>query len=148
MSTWSGSRPCSRTGDPATTCTAANELDVIRHNAPLAARHGAALRQFFIAVQARLTEPAWQAWNQRPGVGPAGPPGPAQRPPVTISHLDHLVLTVADVDRATRFYQQVLGMRPVTFGTGRRALEFGPSKINLHQAGQEIPRTPAVPTNW
>jgi catechol 2,3-dioxygenase-like lactoylglutathione lyase family enzyme len=29
-------------------------------------------------------------------------------------------------------------MRPVTFGGGRRALEFGPSKINLHQAGQEI----------
>ena len=25
----------------------------------------------------------------------------------------------------------------VTFGGGRRALEFGPSKINLHQAGQE-----------
>jgi catechol 2,3-dioxygenase-like lactoylglutathione lyase family enzyme len=29
-------------------------------------------------------------------------------------------------------------MRPVTFGAGRRALEFGASKINLHQAGQEI----------
>ncbi len=50
-----------------TELTAANELDVIRHNAPLAARHGAALRQFFLAVQPRLTQPAWQAWNQRPG---------------------------------------------------------------------------------
>lgn len=29
-------------------------------------------------------------------------------------------------------------MRPVVFGSGRRALEFGSSKINLHLAGQEI----------
>lgn len=55
-----------------------------------------------------------------------------------ISHLDHLVLTVADIDRALGFYQRVLGMRPVAFGGGRRALEFGSSKINLHQAGHEI----------
>lgn len=121
-----------------TELTAANELDVVRHNAPLAARHGAALRQFFLGVQPRLSQAAWQAWSQLPGADPAGPPGPGRRPPVTISHLDHLVLTVADLDRTTRFYQQVLGMRPVTFGGGRRALVFGPHKINLHQAGQEI----------
>ena len=121
-----------------TELTAANELDVIRHNAPMAARHSPALRQFFAGVRARLTEAAWQAWNQQPGTDPAGQPEPGRRPPVTISHLDHLVLTVADVDRAAGFYQRVLGMRPVTFGGGRRALEFGPSKINLHQAGQEI----------
>jgi catechol 2,3-dioxygenase-like lactoylglutathione lyase family enzyme len=59
-------------------------------------------------------------------------------PPVAISRLDHLVLTVADLDETSGFYQRVLGMRPVTFGAGRRALEFGTSKINLHQAGQEI----------
>ena len=51
--------------------------------------------------------------------------------PVTISHLDHLVLTVTDTDRSARFYQRVLGMCPVIFGGGRRALEFGPSKINF-----------------
>jgi catechol 2,3-dioxygenase-like lactoylglutathione lyase family enzyme len=59
-------------------------------------------------------------------------------PPVAIARLDHLVLTVADLDETSGFYQRVLGMRPVTFGAGRRALEFGTSKINLHQAGQEI----------
>lgn len=118
--------------------TAANELDVIRHNPALAARQGATLRQFFAGLRVRLTEAAWQAWNQQPSAALAGQPRAGQRPPVTISHLDHLVLTVADMDRTTRFYQQVLGMRPVTFGGGRRALEFGPSKINLHQAGQEI----------
>jgi hypothetical protein len=58
--------------------------------------------------------------------------------PVAISGLDHLVLTVADLDQTIGFYQRVLGMRPVSFGHGRRALQFGTSKINLHQAGQEI----------
>ncbi len=59
-------------------------------------------------------------------------------PPVTITGLDHLVLTVADVDQSIAFYQRVLGMQPVGFGQGRRALTFGPSKINLHQAGHEL----------
>jgi catechol 2,3-dioxygenase-like lactoylglutathione lyase family enzyme len=59
-------------------------------------------------------------------------------PAVTITGLDHLVLTVADPERTIAFYQRVLGMQPVTFGAGRRALAFGPSKINLHQAGQEF----------
>jgi len=55
-----------------------------------------------------------------------------------ISGLDHLVLTVADLDETARFYTEVLGMRAVTFGAGRRALRFGESKINLHQAGGEF----------
>jgi catechol 2,3-dioxygenase-like lactoylglutathione lyase family enzyme len=66
-------------------------------------------------------------------------------PPVTITGLDHLVLTVADLDRTIRFYQRILGMRPVTFGHGRRALAFGPSKINLHQAGHEFSPRAAHP---
>ncbi len=119
--------------------TAANELDVIRHNAALAARHATALWQFFAALRTRLSEAAWQAWSRPPGPDPAGRPDPERPiPPVTITGLDHLVLTVADLDKTSGFYQRVLGMRPVTFGTGRRALEFGTSKINLHQAGQEI----------
>lgn len=63
-----------------------------------------------------------------------------------ISGLDHLVLTVADLDQAARFYTEVLGMRAVTFGTGRRALEFGDSKINLHQAGSEFSPHAVRPT--
>lgn len=57
---------------------------------------------------------------------------------IRIDGLDHFVLTVADIDRTVRFYQQVLGMEPVVFGGGRRALAFGTSKINLHQAGHEF----------
>lgn len=55
-----------------------------------------------------------------------------------ISHLDHLVLTVADIDVTTDFYCRVLGMQAVTFGEGRKALAFGRQKINLHPAGREF----------
>jgi catechol 2,3-dioxygenase-like lactoylglutathione lyase family enzyme len=66
-------------------------------------------------------------------------------PPVTITGLDHLVLTVADLERTIAFYQRALGMQPVTFGQGRRALAFGPSQINLHQAGHEFSPRAARP---
>jgi len=55
-----------------------------------------------------------------------------------IERLDHLVLTVADIERTCEFYGRVLGMEPVTFGEGRTALRFGQQKINLHPA-DEIP---------
>lgn len=51
-----------------------------------------------------------------------------------IARLDHLVLTVADIDRSCAFYTRVLGMDVVTFGEGRTALRFGRQKINLHPA--------------
>jgi catechol 2,3-dioxygenase-like lactoylglutathione lyase family enzyme len=57
---------------------------------------------------------------------------------VLIDRIDHLVLTVADVDRTMDLYARVLGMQPVTFGSGRRALRFGRHKLNLHQAGREL----------
>jgi catechol 2,3-dioxygenase-like lactoylglutathione lyase family enzyme len=56
---------------------------------------------------------------------------------VRLGGLDHLVLTVADVDAAVAFYEQ-LGMRRETFGDGRLALRFGAQKLNLHRAGAEI----------
>jgi catechol 2,3-dioxygenase-like lactoylglutathione lyase family enzyme len=57
---------------------------------------------------------------------------------VRVERIDHVVLTVADVERTLSFYQRVLGMRPVVFGDGRRALAFGDQKLNLHQAGREF----------
>ena len=48
-----------------------------------------------------------------------------------ISHIDHIVLTVADIERSVAFYVRVLGMQAVSFGNGRRALRFGQQKINL-----------------
>lgn len=73
-------------------------------------------------------------------------PGPDRTDPgIQIDRLDHLVLTVADVQRTMDVYHRVLGMAPVTFGAGRHALSFGHSKINLHQAGQEFEPKAAHP---
>jgi catechol 2,3-dioxygenase-like lactoylglutathione lyase family enzyme len=57
---------------------------------------------------------------------------------VTIDRIDHIVLTVFDLDRTIDFYRRVLGMEPVTFAGGRRGLAFGRQKLNLHQAGREL----------
>jgi catechol 2,3-dioxygenase-like lactoylglutathione lyase family enzyme len=53
---------------------------------------------------------------------------------MNIARLDHLVLTVADIDKSCAFYTRVLGMEVVRFGEGRTALKFGQQKINLHPA--------------
>lgn len=63
-----------------------------------------------------------------------------------VSRIDHVVLTVADLERTLSFYQRVLGMTPVTFGEGRRALAFGDQKLNLHQAGREFEPKARRPT--
>ena len=60
-----------------------------------------------------------------------------------ISHIDHVVLTVADIERSVAFYARVLGMQAVSFGNGRRALQFGQQKINLQTLGME-PRNHAA----
>lgn len=57
-----------------------------------------------------------------------------------VAALDHLVLTVADVEASAIFYCHVLGMQRVVFGAGRVALQFGRQKINLHPA--EAPLQP------
>ncbi|MFW6318482.1 MAG: VOC family protein [Halorubrum sp.] len=54
-----------------------------------------------------------------------------------VTGLDHVVLTVADVERAVDFYATVLGGTPETFDGGRRAVSFGAQKINFHPAGDE-----------
>lgn len=63
-----------------------------------------------------------------------------------IEALDHLVLTVADVDATCAFYQRVLGMRTITFGAGRKALAFGVQKINLHRYRHELEPKAERPT--
>jgi len=64
-----------------------------------------------------------------------------------IDRLDHLVLTVRDLDATIAFYTRVLGMQAVSFGLqGRKALSFGNQKINLHQAGKEFEPKALKPT--
>ena len=61
-------------------------------------------------------------------------------PTLSVASLDHLVLTVAHIERTVRFYTSVLGMEARTFDHGRVALHFGLQKINLHEVGHIIDR--------
>lgn len=63
-----------------------------------------------------------------------------------INGLDHLVLTVKDVDTTISFYSKGLGMGVTHFGNGRKALSFGKQKINLHQRGKEFEPKAQQPT--
>ncbi len=62
---------------------------------------------------------------------------------IRIASLDHLVLTVADIERSSAFYARVLGMTPQRFESGgveRFALAFGAQKFNLHQVDRVVDR--------
>ena len=64
---------------------------------------------------------------------------------MNISYLDHLVLTVADLEATIDFYTRVLGMQAVTFGEGRKALAFGNQKINTRPGANSSPRPSGRP---
>jgi catechol 2,3-dioxygenase-like lactoylglutathione lyase family enzyme len=57
---------------------------------------------------------------------------------MNVDRIDHVVMTVTDLDATCDFYTRVLGMRVVTFAGGRKALAFGRQKINLLVAGREF----------
>jgi len=44
---------------------------------------------------------------------------------IIIDQLDHLVLTVKDVDVTCAFYSRILGMQIIAFDNGRTGLAFG-----------------------
>jgi len=52
--------------------------------------------------------------------------------------LDHMVLTVGDLQATCGFYADILGMKVIEFSGGRKALQFGAQKLNLHRAGEEF----------
>lgn len=64
---------------------------------------------------------------------------------ISIDRVDHLVLTVADVDRAAEFYEQILGMKAVTFPDDRRAVSFGNQTLKLHLASELVQPTAMHP---
>jgi catechol 2,3-dioxygenase-like lactoylglutathione lyase family enzyme len=63
-----------------------------------------------------------------------------------IKSIDHLVLTVSDIELSCRFYTEVLHMEEITFLNNRKALRFGDQKINLHRKGQEFEPKAQNPT--
>lgn len=57
---------------------------------------------------------------------------------LSIDRIDHLVLTVSDIDQTLWFYCDVLGMKEIDFGENRKAVKFGNQKINLHPLDNDI----------
>ncbi|XP_060072324.1 glyoxalase domain-containing protein 5-like [Ylistrum balloti] len=64
----------------------------------------------------------------------------------TVKRLDHFVITVKDVDATCEFYSRVLGMEVSTFKGGRKALNFGQQKINIHEHKKEFEPKANLPT--
>lgn len=62
-----------------------------------------------------------------------------------ILQIDHLVLTVKDIEVTVAFYVRVLGLRHVVFDGHYHALHFGSQKINLHPAGNECQPHARIP---
>lgn len=63
-----------------------------------------------------------------------------------VDRLDHLVLTVDDIERTCAFYERTLGLERETFGEGRTALRFGQQKINLHPNPSPVDTKAGTPT--
>ncbi|MFE3182923.1 DUF6817 domain-containing protein [Streptomyces violascens] len=73
--------------------TAANELDVLTHNAELADRHGPALYRLFAASRDLLSSAAWDACVRQ-----LGRYAPDADPAIRITALDHLAPTADGED--------------------------------------------------
>ena len=67
-----------------------------------------------------------------------------------IDRIDHIVLTVTDIEVTTQWYEQVFGFEPEFFqgpeGQPRYALRFGQLKINLQDKNTDTPTKAKVPT--
>jgi len=67
-----------------------------------------------------------------------------------VDRIDHLVLTVDDIEATTRFYERALGLSREFFrgpeGQPRHALRFGQQKINLQDRDTDTPTKARTPT--
>ncbi|WP_323122125.1 VOC family protein [Burkholderia alba] len=67
-----------------------------------------------------------------------------------VERIDHLVLTVSDIEAAAQFYAQNLGLEREFFrgpeGQPRHALCFGDQKINLQDPSTDTPTKARAPT--
>jgi catechol 2,3-dioxygenase-like lactoylglutathione lyase family enzyme len=64
-------------------------------------------------------------------------------------HIDHIVLTVSDIEKTTQFYEAALGFEREFFrgpeGQPRYALKFGTQKINLQDRTTDTPTKALFP---
>lgn len=67
-----------------------------------------------------------------------------------IDRIDHIVLTVTDIELTTQWYELVMGFEREFFvgpeGQPRHALRFGQLKINFQDKATETPTKARVPT--
>ena len=67
-----------------------------------------------------------------------------------IDRIDHIVLTVKDIEVTTKFYEKAFGFEREFFrgpeGQPRHAILFGKQKINLQDHATETPTKAKVPT--
>jgi len=63
-----------------------------------------------------------------------------------LTGIDHVVLTVADLDRTCAFYERVLDARIERVADTFREVHVGGAKFNLHEAGSEFAPHAADPT--
>lgn len=60
---------------------------------------------------------------------------------MNLKRIDHIVITVNDVDATISFYTKILDMKEITVqgpGIVLRALRFGDQRIHVHKAGKEF----------
>ena len=65
---------------------------------------------------------------------------------IAIDGIDHVAVTVADIDAACDFYGRVLGARVERYAANRTAVHLGDHKLNLHDAGTGADLVAAKPT--
>jgi catechol 2,3-dioxygenase-like lactoylglutathione lyase family enzyme len=65
---------------------------------------------------------------------------------VRVKRIDHIVLTVKDLEATCLFYERVLGMEARVMPNGRTSLHFGTQKINLHPVESEVEPRARMPT--
>lgn len=63
-----------------------------------------------------------------------------------ISQLDHLVLTVENVEKTIAFYEKVFQMEAIAFDKEQKALQFGNQKIILQEIDDELELLSKNPT--
>jgi catechol 2,3-dioxygenase-like lactoylglutathione lyase family enzyme len=63
-----------------------------------------------------------------------------------ISHIDHLVLTVASLENTCSFYQRVLGFQRTDTPGKPTSLSFGTCKLNVHEVGHTFQPKANAPT--
>lgn len=55
---------------------------------------------------------------------------------MNIRNIDHITLTVSDIERSVRWYHEVFDLPIIEFDDGRRGVKLGKQKINFQQSDQ------------